>query len=112
MTGCIVQALRRVGVNDHVILLDEINKVGGQSLDRDPLAALLEVLDPEQKQLFVDHYINTPINLSSVLFISTANTTLTISTPLLDRMEVIELSCYLTEEKLMIAIQHLIPKIV
>ncbi|CAH7684823.1 hypothetical protein BY996DRAFT_4538448, partial [Phakopsora pachyrhizi] len=67
-------------------------------------AALLEVLDPEQNQLFVDHYINTPIDLSSVLFIST------ISTPLLDRMEVIELSGYLTEEKLMIAKQHLIPK--
>ncbi|KAI8451929.1 Lon protease C-terminal proteolytic domain-containing protein [Phakopsora pachyrhizi] len=110
MTGCIVQALRRVRVNDPVILLDEIDKVGGQSLNGDPSAALLEVLDPEQNRSFVDHYINTPIDLSSVLFISTANTTSTISTPLLDRMEVIELSGYLTEEKLMIAKRHLIPK--
>ncbi|CAH7671010.1 hypothetical protein BY996DRAFT_4584095, partial [Phakopsora pachyrhizi] len=87
-------------------------KLGGQCLNGDPLAALLEVLDPEQNQLFVNLNINTPIDLSSVHFISTANTTLTILTPLLDRMGVIELSGYLTEEKPMIAKQHLIPKIV
>ncbi|KAI8457942.1 hypothetical protein BY996DRAFT_4539918, partial [Phakopsora pachyrhizi] len=71
---------------------------------------LLEVLESKQNQFFVDNYIYTSIDLSYVLFISTANTTLAISTTLLDRMEVIELSGYLTEEKLMIAKQHLIPK--
>ncbi|MBW0470723.1 hypothetical protein O181_010438 [Austropuccinia psidii MF-1] len=110
MPGLIVQALRRVGVNDPVILLDEIDKVGGQSINGDPSAALLEVLDPEQNSSFVDHYINTPIDLSTVTFLATANTTQTISPPLLDRLEMIELEGYLLDEKLNIAKRNLIPK--
>ncbi|KAG0139802.1 hypothetical protein CROQUDRAFT_666003 [Cronartium quercuum f. sp. fusiforme G11] len=110
MPGVIVQALRRVGVNDPVILLDEIDKVGSHNFHGDPSAALLEVLDPEQNSSFVDHYINTPIDLSTVLFIATANSLATISTPLLDRMETIELDGYLFNEKMLIATRNLIPK--
>lgn len=110
MPGVIVQALRRVGVNDPVILLDEIDKVGSNNFHGDPSAALLEVLDPEQNTSFVDHYINTPIDLSTVLFIATANSLETISAPLLDRMETIKLNGYLFNEKMMIASRNLIPK--
>lgn len=110
MPGAIAQALRRVGVNDPVILLDEIDKIGMSSYNGDPASALLEVLDPEQNSSFVDHYINTPIDLSSVLFLATANTTATISSPLLDRLETIELDGYVLDEKLHIAKRNLIPK--
>ncbi|KAH9813907.1 Lon protease C-terminal proteolytic domain-containing protein [Melampsora americana] len=110
MPGVIVQALRRVGVNDPVILLDEIDKVGSHNFHGDPSAALLEVLDPEQNTSFVDHYINTPIDLSTVLFIATANSLDSISAPLLDRMETIKLNGYLFNEKMMIASRNLIPK--
>jgi len=110
MPGTIVQALRRVGVNDPVILLDEIDKVGSRSINGDPASALLEVLDPEQNSAFVDHYINTPIDLSSVLFLATANSTSTISPPLLDRLEVIQVDGYSLDEKISIAKRNLIPK--
>ncbi|EFP81176.2 uncharacterized protein PGTG_07428 [Puccinia graminis f. sp. tritici CRL 75-36-700-3] len=110
MPGTIVQALRRVGVNDPVILLDEIDKVGSRSINGDPASALLEVLDPEQNSTFVDHYINTPIDLSSVLFLATANSTSTISPPLLDRLETIQVDGYSLDEKINIARRNLIPK--
>ncbi|WAR59589.1 hypothetical protein PtB15_11B229 [Puccinia triticina] len=110
MPGSIVQALRRVGVNDPVILLDEIDKVGNRSINGDPASALLEVLDPEQNSTFVDHYINTPIDLSSVLFLATANSTSTISAPLLDRLETIQVDGYSLDEKINIASRNLIPK--
>lgn len=109
--GLFIQKLRQVGVNNPVILLDEIDKIaGGSSTRGDPAAALLEVLDPEQNHTFTDHYINHPVDLSSVLFIATANSLDTIPGPLLDRMEVIHLSGYVDVEKLQIARKYLIPK--
>lgn len=110
MPGLIVSGLKKAGVANPVILLDEIDKVGGNSYHGDPAAAMLEVLDPEQNHSFVDHYVNIPIDLSKVLFIATANTLDTIPAPLLDRMETIQLSGYTTLEKRHIARRHLIPK--
>ncbi|RPA89774.1 ATP-dependent protease La [Choiromyces venosus 120613-1] len=110
MPGLIVNALKKVAVANPVILLDEIDKIGGANFHGDPSAAMLEVLDPEQNWSFTDHYINIPIDLSKVLFIATANSVDTIPPPLLDRMERIQLSGYTSLEKMHIASQYLIPK--
>ncbi|EGN91785.1 hypothetical protein SERLA73DRAFT_100131 [Serpula lacrymans var. lacrymans S7.3] len=108
--GMIVSALRKAGRPDMVMLLDEIDKVGHNNFHGDPAAALLEVLDPEQNHTFNDHYLNVPIDLSQVLFICTSNTLETISAPLLDRCEVVELSGYTYDEKMHIARRFLLPK--
>jgi ATP-dependent Lon protease len=109
MPGKFVQALKEVQVSNPVIMLDEIDKIGA-SFQGDPASALLEVLDPEQNIEFLDHYLDLRVDLSKVLFICTANQLDTIPGPLLDRMETLRLSGYVTEEKLSIAKSHLWPK--
>src|SRR3990172_2422113 len=109
MPGKFVQAIKDVGVANPVIMLDEIDKVGA-SYQGDPASALLEVLDPEQNVDFLDHYLDVRFDLSKVLFVSTANQLDTIPAALLDRMEIIRLSGYITSEKMAIAQHHLLPR--
>jgi ATP-dependent Lon protease len=111
MPGLIIQALRRVGVKDPVLMIDEIDKMSGGGPSGDPTSAMLEVLDPNQNSSFVDHYLNLPFDLSQCLFICTANNLFDIPAPLRDRMEIIKIAGYTVEEKVEIAWRYLLPQL-
>ncbi|KAK4058298.1 ATP-dependent Lon protease pim1 [Microbotryomycetes sp. JL221] len=109
MPGKIIQALKKVQTENPLVLIDEVDKIG-RGHNGDPSSALLEMLDPEQNSQFLDHYLDVPVDLSRVLFVCTANTLETIPAPLLDRMEVLEVSGYITDEKAAIASKYLAPQ--
>src|SRR5688500_18726870 len=111
MPGLLIQALRRVQVRDPVLMIDEIDKMSGGGPSGDPTAAMLEVLDPSQNDQFVDHYLNLPFDLSSCLFICTANNLFDIPAPLRDRMEIIKIAGYTVEEKVEIAWRYVLPRL-
>src|SRR5579872_4051472 len=111
MPGLLLQALRRVQVRDPVLMIDEIDKMTSGGPSGDPTAAMLEVLDPAQNNAFVDHYLNLPFDLSSCLFICTANNLFDIPAPLRDRMEVIRIAGYTVEEKVEIAWRYMMPRL-
>lgn len=109
MPGKMIQALKKVQTENPLVLIDEVDKIG-RGINGDPGSALLEMLDPEQNVAFLDHYCDVPVDLSRVLFVCTANTLDTIPAPLLDRMEVMEVSGYVSEEKHAIAEKYLAPQ--
>lgn len=110
MPGKMIQCLKKTETENPLVLIDEIDKIGNRSYQGDPASALLELLDPEQNAAFLDHFLDVPVDLSKVLFICTANQLDTIPEPLRDRMELIEMSGYVAEEKISIARKYLIPK--
>jgi ATP-dependent Lon protease len=110
MPGNIIQAIRKAGTNDCVLMLDELDKLGAGGFHGDPSSALLEVLDPEQNSTFRDNYIGVPFDLSRILFVATANMLDTVPGPLRDRMEIVQLPGYTAEEKLEIARRYLIAR--